>query len=336
MRGSGFRGGTGGVNHLDSMGRSDVACVVVTHDRWSMLLSAVNSLASQTVRPGIVVLVDSASSQPEYGELETAVHGIVGSAGHTVVRVVRLRVNVGGSAGFAIGIEEACRLGAQWILVMDDDSCLEPSALESLLDVALRAENVGWVACRVKDERGRVLAYHNKRITGICMVEKPVDSDSTRLPVRADANAFLGLLISRRAVDAVGLPDRRYFVWSDDTEYTYRITRAGFVGLVVPGAVIVDRQGGVKEGNGRYAPGRMYYMMRNEIWFRRRYSLLSAGLHSLWLGARRLAWVMIRGDQRWLRLQSMCRGLVDGFRSGVEDGELRSVCARDEDGGPLG
>src|SRR5207248_8471397 len=58
------------------------------------------------------------------------------------------------------------------------------------------------------------------------------------LPVRAAT--FVSLLLSRRAVDRVGLPARHFFFQADDIEYTARVLRDGR-GFFVPSSIVEHR-----------------------------------------------------------------------------------------------
>ena len=81
------------------------------------------------------------------------------------------------------------------------------------------------------------------------------------LPVRY--STFVSMLVSRKGVELAGLPQAHYFIWSDDLEYTARITRRG-AGYLVPESV-VEHQTATPytaiEGSG----DRFYYHVRNTL-----------------------------------------------------------------------
>jgi GT2 family glycosyltransferase len=51
----------------------------------------------------------------------------------------------------------------------------------------------------------------------------------------------VGVLINAQAVQKVGLPDPSYFIWFDDADYTYRISRFFKPGLFVSQATIFHK-----------------------------------------------------------------------------------------------
>src|SRR2546421_741985 len=60
------------------------------------------------------------------------------------------------------------------------------------------------------------------------------------LPLRSAT--FVSLLVRRDAIDRHGLPHAHYFIWSDDIEYTARVTRTD-AGYVVPASVVTHATG---------------------------------------------------------------------------------------------
>ncbi len=62
-------------------------------------------------------------------------------------------------------------------------------------------------------------------------------------PVEIDSGIGACLLVRREAIDAVGLFDERYFFFFEETDWAYRMRRAGWKVLHVPTALIYHFQG---------------------------------------------------------------------------------------------
>jgi hypothetical protein len=70
------------------------------------------------------------------------------------------------------------------------------------------------------------------------------------------AGAFM--MIRRRALDAAGLLDERFFMYGEDIDLSYRITRAGFRNYYFPGTTIIHYKGeSTKRGSLNYV--RLFY-----------------------------------------------------------------------------
>jgi rhamnopyranosyl-N-acetylglucosaminyl-diphospho-decaprenol beta-1,3/1,4-galactofuranosyltransferase len=74
---------------------------------------------------------------------------------------------------------------------------------------------------------------------------------------------FVSLLVSREAIDRHGLPHAHYFIWSDDIEYTARVTRRD-AAYVVPRSV-VKHATKTAYTSVTSTGGRFYFHVRNTL-----------------------------------------------------------------------
>lgn len=224
-----------------------IIAAVPTYDRPEFLLKNIDCLLRQTRALDRIVIVDNASRPETRQAMELA-----GYLSHPLIEYVRLDVNIGASGGFGTAMEIALARGAAWIWGMDDDAFPHPDALQRLLD----ANPSGEQDC----------LWSN------------VDEDSsfdgpTKL---VNILIFVGFFVSRKLVEAVGYPDRRFYMYHDDTDYSDRIRKQGFSILKVRDSVI-DHKGFDKRGTplttyklpiGSFSvlncePFRIYYIFRN-------------------------------------------------------------------------
>jgi len=131
--------------------------------------------------------------------------------------------------------------------------------------------NVGFLAPLVMAADGSYEIYHHKRFRSYPFVHQiRTDSWLKRDLPRSDAcliegNGFVGPLINRSAIQKVGLPNPRYFITWDDTEFTYRITRC-YSAFLIPKAIVthLDAIRGIAAKTA-IPPWRFYYHWRNRI-----------------------------------------------------------------------
>lgn len=215
-----------------------VCAVVVTYNRRALLLECLQALAEQSVPVDRVILIDNASTD----QTRQAVEAAQSTARFPFkLDYCRLDSNGGGAGGFYEGVRRATLdPRPDWLWLMDDDAEPTPTCLEALL-AAPERETYGFLAPQIiHKETGREEAYHQKirfDLIRIKEIHKPVGSSSTSL----EANAFVGVLINAEAIAKVGLPDPSYFIWFDDADYTYRISRFFKPGIFIPGARIFHK-----------------------------------------------------------------------------------------------
>jgi rhamnopyranosyl-N-acetylglucosaminyl-diphospho-decaprenol beta-1,3/1,4-galactofuranosyltransferase len=264
-----------------------VAAVVVTYNRKELLASCLEALLAQTRHLDTIYVIDNASTD---GTCEMVTNTYKG----TTVQYRRLSKNVGGAGGFHCGIELAYTSGFSWIWVMDDDSMPKYDCLEHL--VARATPEMGFVAPLIQTEEGIPEAYHHKRFVQSMFVKQIPESswllksleDSLCYAIEIEANAFVGPLINRVAVDTVGLSDPGLFIMWDDTEYTYRISRV-FRCYLIPKARIVhkDKSAVAAAAYGSNVDWKTYYCSRNAILFvRARSGMLASWIYACYLGGR--------------------------------------------------
>jgi rhamnopyranosyl-N-acetylglucosaminyl-diphospho-decaprenol beta-1,3/1,4-galactofuranosyltransferase len=194
----------------------------------------------------------------------------------TDVTYMRLSENTGGAGGFHEGMKIAFEKGYDWIWVMDDDAFPTPDALERLLDSpAIRNSRTYALASTVLNPDGSIFLLHRRLFDAKKMRERPVDAERYKEDYfETDTCSFVGLLISRRAIQEIGLPLKEFFIYFDDTEYSLRIHKRGLI-FTVPGSRIIhgDRKANLSEPAMMRQPfdWKRYYGIKNRIYTYRKH-----------------------------------------------------------------
>ena len=195
------------------------------------------------------------------------------------VELIRTGVNLGFAGGNNVGIRRALALGADWVLLLNNDAVAEPR-LEEALDSAARARpDAGLLACKVLAEDGHSVQYAGARFNkwvGYSGRVRTDGLDELRDVARADGAA---LAVSRAAVEQAGLLDEQLFAYVEDVEWSLRIRRAGFAVVFVPDARA--RHKGSAATGGRASTTNLYYSARNTIVVSERHAPLPRGLRGL-------------------------------------------------------
>jgi len=125
--------------------------------------------------------------------------------------------------------------------------------------------------------------------------------------IRADGAA---LVVSRTAIDRVGLLDESLFAYVEDVDWSFRIRDAGFGVIVVPDAR-VRHKGSASTGGGA-STASLYYSARNTIVVGERWRQVPLGLRT----ARRI--IVLGSHLARAALQpnrlGACAAVLAGFR----------------------
>ena len=285
----------------------DVTAVVVTYNRLPLLQQCLATLRAQTVQGFTVLLVDNASTDGTAAYVRTlAMPGLV---------YRNTGENLGGAGGFAYGIQAAAELGCEAVWIMDDDTLPEPGALEALLSAdAAHGGDYGWLSSRALAPDGIDQPMNVQRRTMYRDIAPLPKAAAQEVP--AVMASFVSLFLRTETVRRFGLPIAEFFIWSDDWEYTRRISREKPC-YVVPASRVVHamQNPGVvniaKDVPARWARYRYFY--RNDVVLYRREGLPGW----LWLLAKD-AWhtVQVLRDGQGSRARRI--GIIwKGFAAGV-------------------
>lgn len=196
-----------------------ISVVLVTYNRVDLLERAINSIRSQSYKIDNIIVVNNASTDRTREYLESEID----------IKSIHLDSNTGGAGGFHVGIRYACEIGTEYIWIMDDDAVAQENTLSTLVDDALFLEqhNCNWgFLC------SQVVSEYNENMNVPTITRK---LNSAGYPnwgefgknglIGVDMATFVSMFTKVSIVKDVGLPVREMFIWGDDTEYTWRISK---------------------------------------------------------------------------------------------------------------
>lgn len=245
-----------------------LVAVVVTHNRLAHLQATLGRLlASPPDVLAAVLVVDNASTDGTGAWLA--------AQGDPRLHVLALADNRGGAGGFEAGMRAAVdRFDPGWIVVMDDDARPEPGALACFAAM----DRTGWdgLAAAVRYPDGAICPMNrplrNPFRRGARGGHLGADAYAAGAPVQAvDGASFVGLFLSRAAIDRAGYPDGGLFLYADDGLYTLGLTQGGGRLGFAPAIAFEHDCSTLAPGSGRFRPlWKTYYYHRNMVLLYRR------------------------------------------------------------------
>ena len=280
--------------------------LVVTRNRKRLLLQCLDALTRQTAPCGILV-VDNASDDGT----DVAVRERISDR----LAYVNTGANLGGAGGFAFGIREAADRGCETVWIMDDDVIPAPDALAELLKAdAGFGDGYGWLSSRCVTEDGTLCPMNLQRRTPFAKL--PAEALSAGAdPVPAQMASFVSLFFRAGTVRRFGLPVAEFFIWSDDLEWTRRVSREVPCYAVPRSSVVHAITGSAASNVAIDAPERIpryFYAFRNEFYVYRREGLRGLAYYfaKVALNAGR---ILLRAPGgRLVRLKTLLSGVIAG------------------------
>lgn len=246
--------------------KEKIAAVVVTYNRKGLLKECLDALLNQTRPLDSIILIDNASTDdtPEFLKEK-------GYLDNPKLDYVRLPENTGGSGGFHEGVKRGYEKGYDWLWLMDDDvkpivNCLE-IFLERIEEI-YNKENIKptvVVGCKY-DFEGKFLNQEAKKLN----ISNPFKNlyhniiskkDLLRNYFLIEGFSFEGPLISRNIIQKIGFPDKRFFIWADDTDFCLRIKKTGGKIYYIPNAKVIRMNKLI--ATPLFKSGRAHFLIRN-------------------------------------------------------------------------
>jgi GT2 family glycosyltransferase len=242
------------------------------------------------------------------------------------VDVVRMSHNMGFAGGCNHGIGLAVSAHADYALLLNNDTVVDPGFLAALVDYAQGHPDIGVVGpliCNL-DQPDRVSSAGARVDLSFGRVWiNYFNQDRSRVPSLPYATDFVTgccMLIPTRVITAVGMFDEDLFAYFDDVDYCLRVRQAGLAIACVPRGVIWHRESsstrrGLTEGT--VSPLKHYLFIRNRIAIVRKYGTRRQNLFFFLLVSPSLALYYTLGfivRRRWKKLWWFWRGILDGLQ----------------------
>jgi len=239
-----------------------VAIIVLNWNGRDDTLACLASLQHVDYPDYGVVVVDNGSTDNSVAAVRAAYPGVA---------LVELGGNVGYVGGNNAGLEQAQAVGADYALLLNNDTEVAPDFLTRLV-IAAEADpqigmagptlyyfaqpNVIWSAGGAIDwSRG------STRMVGLDEVDEGQFGKELR-PV--DFVTGCALLVKMPVVARVGRLDPRFFAYYEEAEWCVRVSRAGYKIVHVPSAKIWHK---ISPAARAASPATHYYMTRNRLLF---------------------------------------------------------------------
>ena len=286
-----------------------LALIVTYNPERELLRKNIEALLPQVA--GLLVIDNASGNRAEIREL-------AGRAEYTGrIRLIENPKNTGLPVNYNRAARIAEQEGAEWLLIMDQDTVVPPDLIEKYQNHTGR-EEVALISPVILDRnnpgaKARLQALPKEDCT---VVERCISSAS---------------LNRVRTIRELGGFDEKLFIDWVDYDYCYNVRAHGYQILRVNGAVVDHRLG---DGQARKipvlgrnilvrpnAPIRVYYVNRNQIYVRRKYK----GVVEIPAKGNGAPSLLIKGiiraffyDRKLLRCKMVIRGVRDGLRMKVE------------------
>lgn len=205
------------------------------------------------------------------------------------LEVIENENNLGFAGGNNVGIKEALSGGADYIMLLNNDTVVDKDFLVRLVEIFSKDKKIGIVVPKIyfypgfefykdryKDkEKGKVIWYAGakmdwKNLIGSHLGVDEVDNGQYDKIYETEFATGCCMLIKKEVFEKVGFLDEKYFLYYEDSDFAMRAKRKGFKIIFAPSAIVWHKNAGSGGGSGSKLQD--YYITRNRLLFGSRYA----------------------------------------------------------------
>lgn len=239
-----------------------VSVIVLNYNGREDTLACLRSL-DHLMYPNVnIMVVDNASSDGSVDAIRAAYPGTT---------LLETGANLGFTGGNNVGIRYALEQGADYVMLLNNDTIVAPDMLNVMIEVMEHDPSIGVT--------GPTIYYYNapdliwsaggkidwsQGTTTMIGLNEEDKSQFGVSPRQVDYVTGCALLVRRDVWNRVGLLDNQFFMYYEETEWCVRATRAGYKIMHVPQAMMWHK---IPLEARATTPGYFYYMTRNRLLF---------------------------------------------------------------------
>jgi GT2 family glycosyltransferase len=247
-----------------------VYIVVLTWNGKADTLECLQSLQHLTYSNARILVVDNASEDGTANAVRSSF-----PATELLVNDSNLRFAQGNN----VGLEHSLRCGADYVLLLNNDTTVDPEFLTRLVEVTQNDRLVGIAGPKIYYygnpnqiwSAGGKIDWWKGWVSHIGIRE--IEKNQYDAPREVDYVTGCCLLVKREVIDAIGMLDKKFYLYGEDVDWCIRAHQAGFKVVYVPSSHIWHKVSASSEGhlswfkNWNKLKGQLSLMARYARWY---------------------------------------------------------------------
>lgn len=252
------------------MGYPKVAVVILNWNGWKDTIECLESFSQINYSNYEVIVVDNNSE-------DDSILKIKEYSADKSFKLIENDDNYGFAEGNNIGIRYALNyLNPDYILLLNNDTVVDKDLLEELVNAGEMDTEIGMLGPKIyiynKPDviwsAGCKISW--KLARGIQIGSGEKDQGQYDFLKKVEYVSGSAFLIKTEVIDKIGLMDKNYFLYFEESDWTLRANQAGYKSLYVPTAKIWHKVS--RSGGGISNPIGLYYITRNRWIFMKKWA----------------------------------------------------------------
>lgn len=238
---------------------SKVAIILLNWNGKKDTLECLSSLQKLSYKNIDIIVVDNGSTDDSVREIRLA---------FPKTCLIETGKNLGFAGGNNPGIEHALKNGADYLLLLNNDTIAHENLIEGFLATAPSAPILGaklylYSEPNMFDHLG---GTWNPKTASFDLIGNRAVEDNTSFesPIELDYACGAALFVKREVFEKIGLLEPKFFLIWEESDFCFRARRAGFITKLAPGAKVWHKVSASFVGG---KPHSTYFWWRNRLFW---------------------------------------------------------------------
>lgn len=223
------------------MSNPKVSIIILNWNGWQDTLECLDSLAKITYPNYEVIIIDNNSTNDSVEKIKNWMKDKKSAVDH---KLIINNHNAGFAGGNNPGIEYAVKNKSDYILLLNNDTVVNPKFLEKLVKAGESDKNFGIVGPKIyyETDKKRIWfggGYFSWLSGGHHQEFNKIDDNSQDEAIKEiDFMTGCCFLIKREIIEKIGLMNKDFFLYYEDVEWSLRAGKYGYKIIYAPGSHI--------------------------------------------------------------------------------------------------
>lgn len=247
-----------------------VYIILINYNGYKDTIECIQSLEKISYKNFEIVVVDNASTNDSIIYIKKSCEELLKKC-----TIIESKSNLGFSGGNNLAIEYAIKNKAEYVLLLNNDTLVEPNFLDEMLNSFHKDEKIGIVGCKIMYyPQKNIIWYAGGKIDWFKFIVVhfgigDIDKEQFNKEKEMDFMTGCCMLIKTEVFKKVGLLSNEYFMYFEDVDYCVKVRQANYKIWYNPKAVIYHKVG--LSSGGEESSFSIKWNTRNRIIFMNKY-----------------------------------------------------------------
>lgn len=286
--------------------------ILVNYNGYKDTIECVESLKRINYSNYKIIIVDNASTNNSLNYLNKELKDCV---------IINSKNNLGFAGGNNLGIEYALKNGADYVMLLNNDTLVDPKFLDNMVNLSIEDDKIGIVGCKIMYYPQKDIIWYGGgfinwfKFIGEHYGIKEIDKGQCDKQKEIDFMTGCCMLIKKEVFEKTGLLSDEYFMYYEDVDFCIKVKDAGYKIWYDPTAVIYHKVG--LSGGGEESEFSIKWITRNKMFFMKKYknkvNKLSFLLtNTYFYTTRMIRYLQYKIKGKNSKAEAICQGIKEG------------------------